>query len=35
MTVEPEAAAVGLSTSVVPRLTLTCSISSGSSCWFE
>ena len=29
------AAAVGLSTSVVPRLTFTCEISSGSSCWFE
>ena len=29
------ALAVGLSTSVVPRLTLTVEINSGSSCWFE
>ena len=35
LTVPPAAEAVGLSTSVVPRLTLTCSISSGSICWFE
>ena len=31
----PVAEAVGLSTSVVPRLTVARLISSGSSCWFE